>query len=111
MADVASRISSLEKTLTAQARQQNCPIIVDSSPPVLAAPISPPELDTGRYSVVIQQSTAPTPAPTEKGVEVLLGKGSSSQYFDEVLVSRVIVEVERSIDRQKIEDYLLTFTF
>ncbi|OLN97826.1 putative transcriptional regulatory protein C139.03-like protein 2, partial [Colletotrichum chlorophyti] len=80
IADVASRISDLEKTLTAgvgqqkQQQHQHQHEAFHGSPPV-TTPVQPS-------------------APYEKGSgdEILVRKGTSSQYFDEVLISRVIEE-------------------
>ena len=72
--DVATRISELEKTLSTV------------SP---AYPFETPRLRA--------TSPPPEPAPTRRCAspsgEILLERGSSSQYFNEVLVSRVIEQV------------------
>ncbi|KAF9880388.1 hypothetical protein CkaCkLH20_02342 [Colletotrichum karsti] len=91
IADVASRISDLEKTLVAGVGQSQ-------------------QLFRGRESSATRETPAPAPAPSAStwtrpstappsgsyakspGDEILVRKGTSSQYFDEVLISRVIEE-------------------
>ncbi|KAH8648864.1 hypothetical protein BGZ61DRAFT_376263 [Ilyonectria robusta] len=101
--DVASRISELEKTLITVSREQETKL---SLRPFNPAPSHTGASQTGRdytstshTSTAYQTSPAVEPpgrparsectddSPTD---EVLLKKGSSSQYFNEVLFSRVI---------------------
>ncbi|KAJ3940630.1 uncharacterized protein N0V96_009639 [Colletotrichum fioriniae] len=98
IADVASRISDLEKTLvagTASQQQQQLPALRVS--PLASTPgtafglgLNPSHSNTSAS----RPTTAPASGPHEKSVndEILLRKGSSSQYFDDVLISRVIEE-------------------
>lgn len=99
IADVASRISDLEKTLTAGVGREQ--LRVQRSPPVASSAADTPGLggvssgwDTGR-SVYDRPPTAPSSGSHAKspGDEILVRKGTQSQYFDEVLISRVIEEV------------------
>ncbi|KAH6959903.1 hypothetical protein BKA56DRAFT_500347 [Ilyonectria sp. MPI-CAGE-AT-0026] len=87
--DVASRISELEKTLIAVSREQEVQLSIR------------PSSNTNSSHVVASHTTSPTFEPqarlTESEAtdespsdEILLKKGSSSQYFNEVLFSRVI---------------------
>lgn len=103
IADVASRISDLEKTLvagTASQQQQQLPALRVS--PLASTPgtafglgLNPSHSNTSAS----RPTTAPASGPHEKSVndEILLRKGSSSQYFDDVLISRVIEEVSDSL--------------
>ncbi|KAK7403529.1 hypothetical protein QQX98_010707 [Neonectria punicea] len=71
--DVASRISELERTLVSVSREQDVALSLrPSSSPSLA------------------RQAASDAGDESHGDEVLLKKGSSSQYFNEVLFSRVI---------------------
>ncbi|GKT65507.1 fungal specific transcription factor [Colletotrichum tofieldiae] len=90
IADVASRISDLEKTLVAGASQQHQAAFRPSPTPgstsgfisdhcMVANPRPLTEPASGPHGKVV-------------GDEVLVRKGASSQYFDEVLISRVIEE-------------------
>lgn len=102
IADVASRISDLEKTLVAGAASQQ----QQQLPALRASPsASTPGTAFGlglrpnhSHPSVSRPTTAPASGPHEKSVndEILLRKGSSSQYFDDVLISRVIEEVSDS---------------
>ncbi|KAK1624284.1 fungal-specific transcription factor [Colletotrichum phormii] len=103
IADVASRISDLEKTLVAgaasQQQQQQLPALRGS--PSASTPGT--AFGLGRNPnhsnpSASRPTTAPASGPYEKSVndEILLRKGSSSQYFDDVLISRVIEESSES---------------
>ena len=84
MNDVADRISELEKTLSVVSR--------DHRARTSTARISPPRTT----SPLTEHSTASRTTEyegEEKNDEVLLKKGSSSQYFNEVLLSRVLEHV------------------
>ncbi|KAF6814217.1 fungal specific transcription factor [Colletotrichum musicola] len=92
IADVASRISDLEKTLTSAAgaghhNRFGGPTSVAGTPAPSVSSIRPAE-------GISRPATAPPSGPFEKsgGDEILVRKGASSQYFDEVLISRVIEE-------------------
>jgi hypothetical protein len=83
--DVATRISKLEQTLT------SIPLREAQSPPeaprtVIAGPHAAP------LGPVLRQPRAAESSP-HLGEEILLDKGSSTQYFNEVLVSRVVGKV------------------
>ncbi|KAK2049368.1 fungal-specific transcription factor domain-containing protein [Colletotrichum somersetense] len=85
IADVASRISDLEKTLVAGAAQR---------PP--SAPATPTTSFLTGHPVAASPG-APTVSSSESharatGDEILVRKGASSQYFDEFLISRVMEE-------------------
>ncbi|WYZ35963.1 hypothetical protein EsH8_X_000610 [Colletotrichum jinshuiense] len=95
IADVASRISDLEKTLVAGAGQQHHATFRDSPSTPTPASVSVSEFLTSNPSYAVPRpATAPPSGPYDKGPgdEILVRKGSSSQYFDEVLISRVIEE-------------------
>lgn len=90
--DVASRISELEKTLIAVSREHEVQLSIR------------PSSNTNSSHVVASHTTSPTfeprPRRTESEAadespsdEILLKKGTSSQYFNEVLFSRVIEQV------------------
>ncbi|TDZ30447.1 C6 transcription factor asaR [Colletotrichum spinosum] len=83
IADVASRIKDLEKTLVAGVGRDQ----FRASPPA-ATPGSSSSAAVG----FLRSSTAPPSGAPEKSDQILLRKGSSSRYFDEVLISRVIEE-------------------
>ncbi|KAK1573566.1 fungal-specific transcription factor domain-containing protein [Colletotrichum navitas] len=89
IADVASRISDLEKTLATGTAQR--PSATFQSPQV--TPTSTSNFISG-HSVAGSPGppTAPPSGPPVKvvGDEILVRKGTSSQYFDEFLISRVI---------------------
>jgi hypothetical protein len=84
--DVASRISELEKTLIAVSREHEVQLNV-------RAPSS------STVSPAFEQSTPPIESQdgdnnqNQNQEEILLKKGSSSTYFNEVLLSRVIEHV------------------
>lgn len=86
MADMAGRIASLEKSL-AQA--------TDGSESYRSTPRAP--MSDGAGSSPLDSAEPATPAAMVErrrpGQDILLQKGSSSQYFNEVLLSRVIEEV------------------
>ncbi|KAH8746777.1 fungal-specific transcription factor domain-containing protein [Diaporthe sp. PMI_573] len=85
IADVASRVSDLEKTLVAGTSQQH----------QAALRPSPTSCSTSDF---ISDHSRPLIAPASEphgkvvGDEILVRKGATSQYFDEVLISRVIEE-------------------
>ncbi|KAL0933778.1 fungal specific transcription factor [Colletotrichum truncatum] len=100
IADVASRISDLEKTLVAGVGQQHfrgrgSPA---DGPAPSAATAATSSWDSGRSIAGSAGFQGPTTTSSsgvpEKGTsdEILVRKGTSSQYFDEVLISRVIEE-------------------
>lgn len=98
IADVASRISDLEKTLTSAAgaghrHRFGGPASVAGTPAASVLGTNRPAEGSSR------SATAPPSGPFEKGVgdEILVRKGASSQYFDEVLISRVIEEVRNHL--------------
>lgn len=78
MEEMASRVSSLEKSLV-NSRNETSSVATSSAP--------------------ASQSTVPTPhmqtgdSGERTGDDVLVQKGSSSQYFNEILLSRVLEEV------------------
>ncbi|KAK2017362.1 fungal-specific transcription factor domain-containing protein [Colletotrichum eremochloae] len=90
IADVASRISDLEKTLVAGAVQRP------------SATFRPPQTPASSLNFISGHAAAESPGPPTApssgphakvvGDEILVRKGASSQYFDEVLISRVIEE-------------------
>lgn len=92
--DVASRISRLEQTLTTIPVREPQP-----HPHLKDSPRSPRTVITGLHAAPLStspaggQGTAQTVGSPHPGGEILLDKGSSSQYFNEVLVSRVIGQV------------------
>lgn len=87
MNDVADRISELEKTISVVSREHN-----QSRSTAASSRFSPP-----KTSPVDAQSTGGTTEyegeSRNSNDEVLLKEGSSSQYFNEVLLSRVIERV------------------
>ena len=89
MAEMASRISSLEKSLAeATAEPQT-----GGSAPRTSLPATETETKNTTSSV---QSAGETQSGTLSGrsrEDVVVQKGSSSQYFNEILFSRVIEEV------------------
>lgn len=94
--DVASRISRLEQTLT------TIPVRDTHAypPPHLKdSPTSPRTVIAGPHAAPLStspaggQGTAQTVGSPHGGREILLEKGSSTQYFNEVLVSRVVGQV------------------
>lgn len=102
--DVATRISKLEQTLTSipvrEAPAHPHGHLFKESPrsprTVIYGPHAAP-LSTSPATVV-GQGTGTAPASVgspHPGGEILLEKGSSTQYFNEVLVSRVIGQVCR----------------
>jgi hypothetical protein len=76
MADVAIRISSLEKSLAQAQRQQPRPDITE------------PNRRPSR-----SKSALPSNFSGRSREDILVQKGTSSQYFNEVFLSRVIEEV------------------
>ena len=94
MADVASRISDLEKTL---ATTKHSPTSISQSPAPIKATNS------------IATTASPTPSRSSTSFQglpsscidddILLRNGSSSQYFNEPLLSRVIEEVSLSLKK------------
>lgn len=88
MADMASRISDLEKSLV-QAREGADGHVVHPQTPVSGSVHSSPS----------EQPTTATPGDdvnVRDGAgreDILVQKGSSSQYFNEIILSRVIGEV------------------
>jgi len=80
MADMASRLSTLEKSLTS-ARQEPKPISSPKTPTTVSAPTP--------HSTMNVSNTSPRDAKQY----ILVDRNSSSQFFDEVLVSQVIGEV------------------
>ncbi|EFQ34389.1 fungal specific transcription factor domain-containing protein [Colletotrichum graminicola] len=95
IADVASRISDLEKTLATGTAQRP------------SATFRPPQITPASTSNFISShpvarspepsTTLPSGPPVKVvGDEILVRKGTSSQYFDEFLISRVI-EAEHDI--------------
>ncbi|KAK2606258.1 hypothetical protein QQS21_003306 [Conoideocrella luteorostrata] len=86
--DVATRISKLEKTLT------GIPIRADHGN-VRELPASPrlvntPASSNAQIASTPHSSSGPKHNARSPAGEILLEKGSSSQYFNEVLVSRII---------------------
>ena len=83
MADMATRISSLEKSL-AQARHQHSDLEKSRPRTKVAGPNQKP----------LRSGSALLPNPNGRSREdILVQKGSSSQYFNEIFLSRVIEEV------------------
>lgn len=80
MADMATRISSLEKSLAQAQRQQPRPEITEPSRKPSRSKSALPSSFNGRSRE-----------------DILVQKGSSSQYFNEVFLSRVIEEVSSEI--------------
>ncbi|KAK5989517.1 C6 transcription factor asaR [Cladobotryum mycophilum] len=87
IADVASRISDLEKTIVAASIDQANGATRHVRPPPARLPPS---------SVPVSLPVSPHESPGElkelSSEEVLVRNGSSSQYFNELLISRVIEE-------------------
>lgn len=80
IAEMSSRIADLEKTLTTQARAG---VTAHAAhPPVLAA----------------DAQGAAGPSSNRSRPDIIVQKGSSSQYFNEIILSRAIKEV-RSHER------------
>lgn len=81
MADMVSRIASLEKSLAEarEAKSNPTPFSSESTNPA----ISVPQATTYRPEKVIQRS----------GEDIVVQMGSSSQYFNEVILSKVIQDV------------------
>lgn len=83
--DIASRIQDLERTLVSVSQERS-----PSNPP---RPASEPEPDSSSSRPV---RTVHRPPPEND--EILLRQGTSSRYFDEVLISRVIGQVSLSLN-------------
>lgn len=90
--DVATRISRLEETLTSiPTREASHPHARFPASPktVIAGPHASP-FSAGGVGHETSPAAVGSPHP---GGEILLEKGSSTQYFNEVLVSRVVGQV------------------
>ncbi|EFY92528.1 C6 transcription factor, putative [Metarhizium acridum CQMa 102] len=88
--DVATRISRLEETLTSiPGRQASHPHahFLASPKTVIAGPHANP---LSAAAAVGQETSPAAVGSPHPGGEILLEKGSSTQYFNEVLVSRVV---------------------
>ncbi|KAK1996581.1 fungal-specific transcription factor domain-containing protein [Colletotrichum falcatum] len=90
IADVASRISDLEKTIVAGTAQRPSPAFRPPQSPASTVH----SLSVHSVAGSPGPQTAPSSGPHVKvtGDEILVRKGASSQYFDEFLISRVIEE-------------------
>jgi hypothetical protein len=86
IADVASRISDLEKTIVAAASIDQSSTARRPLPPHAHASSIPLNLPVSPH----ESPQEPQELPSE---EVLIRNGTSSQYFNELLLSRVIEEV------------------
>lgn len=90
IADVASRISDLEKTIVAASIEQGG-AVKRSLPPHPRVSVSAPVGLPASLPVSPHESPQePQELPSE---EVLVRNGTSSQYFNELLISKVIEEV------------------
>lgn len=87
MSWVADRLSQLEKFLPAGAD--------DAAPNRLrpVSPYSPPSTKASSSHLAGESTTSPAEADQVFGDEVLMQRGSQSQYFNEVLLSKVIRSV------------------
>lgn len=85
IADVASRISDLEKTIVAASKE---PSVSIPNPVPASAPVP---ATTGLIALTPHDS--PALVTEHSSEEVLVRNGSSSQFFNELLISRVIEEV------------------
>lgn len=90
MAEMASRISSLEKSL-AKATAAGGRETGQSSP---KSPV--PNMKSIASSAQLLQDMQPGSLSERSREDVVVQKGSSTQYFNEILLSRVIEEVMRS---------------
>ncbi|OHW97908.1 C6 transcription factor [Colletotrichum incanum] len=90
IADVASRISDLEKTLVAGASQQHQAAFRPSPTPGSTSGFVSDHSIAGNPRPLTTSASGPQGKAV--GDEVLVRKGATSQYFDEVLISRVIEE-------------------
>lgn len=81
--DVASRISELERTLISVSREQDVPLSIRPS--------------SSAASPSLGRRAESDPGDESRSDEVLLKKGSSSQYFNEVLFSRVIEQASHIV--------------
>lgn len=89
MADVASRISHLEKFLVS-AREENA---ASSHRPSPDKPTHPVGATTPQVNPHTSDAGTPSRNAGEAGNGILVQRGSTSQYFNEILLSRVIEEV------------------
>jgi hypothetical protein len=87
MAEMASRISSLEKSLAQATAEQK----TSQSGPRTRLPST--ETETTTSSSKPARATQPSTLSERSREDVVVQKGSSSQYFNEILLSRVIEEV------------------
>lgn len=78
MEEMASRVSTLEKSLK-DARNQTSSVAT-SSAPASGSTVTTPRMQTGDSGERIRD-------------DILVQEGSSSQYFNEILLSRVLEEV------------------
>lgn len=83
MADMGTRLLSLEKSLAQAQRQQSTP---DNPRPQT-------QLAESNRKQLRSRSSLPSDLYGRSREDILIQKGSSSQYFNEALVSRVIEEV------------------
>jgi len=98
MEAMASRVSSLEKSL-AKVREEETSV------------------STAHISEIANSTASPQPAPAlhtdnlseRSREEILVQKGSSSQYFNEILLSRVVGEVCVPMTPKEILYYNLMF--
>lgn len=88
---VADRLSQLEKFLPAGAD--------DAAPDRLrpSSPSSPPSTKATSSHLAGEPTTSPAEADQVFGDEVLMQRGSHSQYFNEMLLSKAIREVSRPV--------------
>ncbi|KAL6898521.1 hypothetical protein GGI43DRAFT_78707 [Trichoderma evansii] len=83
IADVASRISDLEKTIVAASIDQGG---------TARRPLPPPAQVSFALSLPVSPHESPQEPQELPSEEVLIRNGTSSQYFNELLISRVIEE-------------------
>jgi len=87
MAEMASRISSLEKSLAQATAEQK------TSQSRQRTPLPSTETETTTSSAKPARETRPGNLSEKSREDIVVQKGSSSQYFNEILLSRVIEEV------------------
>lgn len=90
IAEMSSRIADLEKSLATQAREGTADQTV---PSIYTAPASVRATNNQNEASQIKESVQPSAASNRSRPDIIVQKGSSSQYFNEIILSRAIKEV------------------